>query len=366
MNSTYVQPVPRRSRVRRSGRHVHWGRIVFWTSIGYLVAVVLWGLFANLVSEYWWLTSLYIYLPRQPLLLFLLVLVPAACIWTRSSILTNFITGLVILGPIMGFRGALPQWSGSRCPKSERLRVATCRIGNNYGLSSALSEFQAIVPEVVVLTRMAADDKLLDTEFSDWYLWHRDNFFVASRHPLKHLDDCFDPETGRLIACSFELEHKEAGKFRLVTVDLSNGDDPTDGFGLRAFISGAGRDQIRKTVQSRQSLNVAVRTFVDEQRSSSPMLVMGDFESPTDATQFRNSWRGWTNAFDERGRGYGYTAPCRTPWYWPEGTPWLRVDHVLTSPEWKIDRCWMGTQTESTHRLVGAIIRFPQTTSSAR
>lgn len=332
---------------------------MWWSSIAYLVLVILWGMFANLVSERWWFTSLYIYLPRQPLLLALLVLIPAACVWNRRSILTNFVTALVILGPLMGFRGALPQWGEARGPKSERLRVVTCRIGNNYGLPSAISEFHQIVPEIVVLTRVVEGGRLLDAEFADWYIWQHDIFFVASKHKLRHLEDCLDPQTGRMIAASFEIEHSGAGKLRLVAVDLSASDDPTDGFGLRALISGERRDQLRKTVESRQALNIAARKFVDEQRDSSPMIVMGDFESPVDATQFEKSWAGWTNAFDERGRGYGFTAPNRTPWYWPEGTPWLRVDHVLLSPEWKVDRCWMGSQTESSHRMVGAIIRFP-------
>jgi hypothetical protein len=365
MNATFTQPVPRRSRRRQPSRQVHWGRIVWWTSLGYLAAVILWGIFANFVSEHWWLTALYIYLPRQPLLALLLVLIPAACVWHRRSILVNLVTALVILGPLMGFSGFLPQWGEGRGPKSERIRVAACRVGNNYGLPSALSEFQAIVPELVVLTRTVADDPLLDTAFADWHQWKHDIFFVASRFPIRLLEECSDPKTGRLIAASFEVDHLKAGKFRMVAVDLSATDDPTDGFGLRALISGARRDQIRETVRTRQELIVVVREFVETQRGGTPTLVIGDFESPVDATQFRNSWDGWINAFDERGSGYGYTAPCRTPWYWPEGTPWLRVDHVLTSPDWKIDRCWMGTQTETSHRLIGAILRFPQSSSKA-
>jgi hypothetical protein len=358
MNLTISESRPKRVRIRQSGRRVQWARIVWWTSIANLAAVVLATLIIHLVSEHVWLTALAIYMPRVPFMAVALLLIPPACVWHRRSILINLLTVLVVLGPLMGFRAGTSGWFSGRAPKLERLRVVTCHVGDADGLPSALSEMMAIVPDLVVLQRVDPNDEGLLKTFDGWYQSSESTLFVSSRFPMQQLSVCRAPDSGQVIAVAYEIDNP-AGRIRLVAVDQSMGDDPTEGFAFRALLFGSHRDTMRESLKRRALFTKTVRDFVDKHRAGIPMLVAGDFDSPVDGTEFRNSWSGWTNAFSEKGRGYGFTAPCRTPWYWPNGTPWLRVDHILVSDGWYVERSWTGRQSESSHRLLGAIVRIP-------
>ena len=63
-----------------------------------------------------------------------------------------------------------------------------------------------------------------------------------------------------------------------------------------------------------------------------PVLVAGDFNGPPDSPLYQNAWHGYRDAFDVAGSGYGYTAHAPLPW--------VRIDRILTTPEWRVSRCW--------------------------
>ena len=73
-----------------------------------------------------------------------------------------------------------------------------------------------------------------------------------------------------------------------------------------------------------------------------PLVVLGDFNTPVESAFFRESWGGLADAFSVAGTGFGMT----------KYNGWIRVriDHVLVSDEWHVDRAQVGNETYSDHR----------------
>jgi endonuclease/exonuclease/phosphatase (EEP) superfamily protein YafD len=59
-----------------------------------------------------------------------------------------------------------------------------------------------------------------------------------------------------------------------------------------------------------------------------PCIVAGDFNAPPDSPVSRRCWGALRDAFAVAGSGFGYTA--HAPY------PWVRIDRILTTPEWRI------------------------------
>jgi endonuclease/exonuclease/phosphatase family metal-dependent hydrolase len=83
-----------------------------------------------------------------------------------------------------------------------------------------------------------------------------------------------------------------------------------------------------------------------------PLLIGGDFNMPPDASTFAAMLATFRSAFSEAGWGYGYTRPARFSW--------VRIDHILTTPDWSITECRVGPDFGSDHLPVVAEVCLPQ------
>jgi len=84
---------------------------------------------------------------------------------------------------------------------------------------------------------------------------------------------------------------------------------------------------------------------------------MGDFNTPSSSNVYQQTWGDFTNAFEVRGRGYGYTAPDRPFRRWLSYVPWVRIDHILASQDWSVGSCRIGRKHGSDHHLITATLR---------
>ena len=75
--------------------------------------------------------------------------------------------------------------------------------------------------------------------------------------------------------------------------------------------------------------------------SPHPVLVAGDFNLPVDSRIYGEAWSGFLNAFSTAGLGVGHSKYTR----------WIgvRIDHILTSPEWYVEACRVGPAVGSDH-----------------
>ena len=97
-----------------------------------------------------------------------------------------------------------------------------------------------------------------------------------------------------------------------------------------------------------------IRAAIDAHVDDRPLIVVGDFNTPTSSNLFQEFWGDLQSAFDVAGTGYGYTSPCKTHRFWLPQTPWARIDHILCSRHWTIRECHIGHSNGSDHRLIAA------------
>jgi endonuclease/exonuclease/phosphatase (EEP) superfamily protein YafD len=85
-----------------------------------------------------------------------------------------------------------------------------------------------------------------------------------------------------------------------------------------------------------------------------PLVVMGDFNMPVESAFFRENWADLDDAFSVAGFGLGTTKH--------NGWIGVRIDHVLTSEEWHVDRATVDGQRLSDHSALIAdlTLRAPE------
>lgn len=87
-----------------------------------------------------------------------------------------------------------------------------------------------------------------------------------------------------------------------------------------------------------------------------PLLVLGDLNSPPDSAALALIQRlGLRDTFSEAGNGWGFTHGHSLS----RGLDFLRIDHILASPEWHIVNSTVGGSQASQHNPVVADIVLP-------
>jgi len=82
-----------------------------------------------------------------------------------------------------------------------------------------------------------------------------------------------------------------------------------------------------------------------------PLIVLGDFNTPSASVHFKRLRVQLTDAFETAGIGCAAT--------WPTGLPVLELDHVFVSKHLRVVRCEHKTSAYSDHRAVVVDIAFP-------
>jgi len=78
--------------------------------------------------------------------------------------------------------------------------------------------------------------------------------------------------------------------------------------------------------------------------------VAGDFNAPVQSIVCRKLMRhGLTDAFSTAGQGYGYSFGHELRLV---AHSYVRLDHILASRHWRVERCWTGGADASDHRPV--------------
>ena len=303
-----------------------------------VVAALLWGLGDRTI-----LGTVLLFMGRWVFLLPLLVLVPLAA-WLRAGLLVPLAAGaLIVLVPVMGFRASWRRLLPA--PAGERLRVVTFNVGGDrlppLMLPSVLDRWQAQIvgfqecgePLSTVLPRMPG-----------WHVHLTRDLCFMSRYPIREaavmdrsaLDRVkqsepdepggagyvvrfvLDGPTGPIRAANLHLETPRKGLEGLMSRDLRRMRNNTEIRGIEAKLA---------------------REWVTT--GSGPLLVLGDFNTPVESAFFRDQWGDFADAFSVAGTGFGIT----------KHNGWIgaRIDHVLASDEWHVDRAVVDTQQLSDH-----------------
>ncbi|HID23159.1 MAG TPA: hypothetical protein EYP14_12260 [Planctomycetaceae bacterium] len=321
------------------------------------MAVIWWLL--SVVSESWWLSCALTYLPRRPYALPALVLLFAGLCCDRRTFWLSVAAAGLALGPIAGFQ--LPavhtiytMRNTTSVGKPPPLKIVTCNVQQfRPDFATVLQEVGRENPDVVAFQECVGDHPLLKRFFRGWNRIQVGELWVGSKYPLRELGRCRTTGSGRRTAIAVLIDARGQA-FVLVNLHFMTPRHTLRGLTLKGLLSGDDLRAVESMIERRSAEAGETWRFVEEVAAGQPVVICGDFNTPSSSSLYRAYWSNYTNAFDVAGFGYGFTAPCASHRHWPDGWPWIRVDHILVSSDWRVLSCRVGRKNGSDHRLVAA------------
>lgn len=331
-----------------------WVARLTWINLTAVVGLVV---LLGIISERWWLSGLLTYLPRAPYALPAgLLLVVSLVLRPRPTPRLAWINGLslaLVAGPVMGLSVPTDVTTDDLVPGHTRLRIVSANVQEGRGsLLRVLHEIDRLHPDLVALQETARGCDLLEEHFRHWHMIHLREFFVASRYPLRVVDHCRTKSFDRWTALLVEVDGPD-GSFLLSDTHLMTPRHGATGLSVLSPLTGAGVEDFEFHQWQRALEADETREFLNA-NAHRPLLIAGDFNTPTHSSMFTSRWGDLHSAFDTTEFGYGYTAPCNTDSLWPKNTPWVRIDHILADGHWNIHGSRIGSLDGSDHRLIWA------------
>lgn len=159
-----------------------------------------------------------------------------------------------------------------------------------------------------------------------------------------HLPHYFQDQ-GMAIASRFPLEARG-------TINMSNGRAWT----IRVHTPGGPLDLVAVDLISHPTLNrrlplETLGRWLDQRTDPTPLLVVGDFNTPRDARAFRPLRRHLRHAYEIAGRGWPYS--------WPLPAPVYSIDHTWVSRNVTVQRYDLQSSRLSDHRRQVLDIALP-------
>jgi vancomycin resistance protein VanJ len=335
------------------------GVIVWGLSIAGLTLLAIIAVMPFLSADEWWGYTVLCYFPRLPLLL------PPAALLVASGVrrqwwcvACNAVSMALVAGPIMGL--TVGGWRAVQSGVTDKpVRVLTSNIqGGESRLYSLLLEIRRARPDVILMQEVTPRSvSLLEDELADWQGISVGEFWIAARERPHLLAECqtspFERKTA--VACEVSVAGRS---MTVVSLHLT-----TVRWGLEKLLGGGptGRSRIQ-VFQEHEALRDEearqTRAWV-RVLSQDAAIIGGDFNTTPQCRLYTAHWSGLKNAFTEAGVGYGYTARCDDPAYWPANTPWVRIDHLVYGAPWQCVRVGRGATAGSDHRLVWGDFRAP-------
>jgi len=335
-SSAYPVTIPRTRRWKVAAV-LAWG----YLAAALLIAAVLWGL-----GDRTTLGTVLLFMGRWVFLLPLVVLVPLVA-WLRTRMLLPLAAAaLVVIGPVMGFRTGWRRLLPA--PEGEHVRVVSFNSGGNQVpapmLMAQLDRWQA---QIVGIQECGDALAAAAPRIPGWHAHVSRDLCFLTRYPIREaavmdrsaLDRIkqseadhpggagyvvrfvLDGPRGPIRAANLHLETPRKGLEGLMSGDRRRMSNNTD---IRGIESGLARDWVAA--------------------GTGPLLVLGDFNTPVESAFFRDRWGDLTDAFSVAGAGFGIT----------KYNGWIgaRIDHVLASDEWHVDRATVDAQRLSDHRAL--------------
>lgn len=327
-------------------------------SWGYLVVVLFLLVLLHLISEQWWGGTVLTYMPRSIFLVPGVVVAGICGVVARKTIVPALIGLAMTAGPLMGLHGNPLRMFGVPATEEGELRVASCNVqGFRPRFGDVVAELSAIDPDVVMFQEAYDDHELLHTYFSGWNVIRESNHIVASRYPVKLLGKCYSEPFDRVTSIRVEVKTPQ-GIVHVYSIHQTSQRETLTAVRPWSVVTGSGVEELESETMLRDLEAAETRAFINEGDPQYPAIYAGDFNMARESSLYQNHWGDLPNAFDEGGWGYGYTGLTRTRRFWPEGFPWVKVDHILMTPHWRALECRPGTSNGSDHRLIMARLRL--------
>lgn len=299
-------------------------------------------------SESFLPATLLAYGPRWVLLIPMITLTPFVLAAARRALVPLAMASVIVVGPIMGGRVSWRTF-GQAIPtptSSKSVRVLTF---NTNGGDSVAVRLRATIAQLQpqLIAFQECGQALWDSlqAIPNWYRHRHANLCTASRWPIQSFDSMPRASFARVSALGFGGTALVAryvitsphGAFAFVNLHLETARKGLQGLmGSEGFVPDRIGDFSRyKAILNRYDrkgfdLNARIRDQESERASvwAAPnseveaVIIVGDFNLPVESAIFRRHWRGFADAFETSGSGFG--------WSKREGALLrIRIDHIL-------------------------------------
>ena len=330
--------------------------------------VVTWMLLIT-TSESFLPATLLAYGPRFVLLIPILALAPFVLFSARRAWLPLLIALVIVVGPIMGGRVSWRTLGRSLpAPMPEiAVRVLTFNTDGGGAVAVRLRDMiEQVQPQLIAFQECG--DALWDSlqAMPKWYHHRYSNLCTASRWPIQSFDSMPRASFARVSTLGFGGTGLVAryviasphGAFAFVNLHLETARKGLQGLmGSSGFVPDRVEDISRyEAILNRYDrkgtdVNARIRDQESERasvwsapsRMTTPAIIVGDFNLPVESAIFRRHWRGFSDAFETAGSGFG--------WSKREGSLLrIRIDHILgnaSAPQ--AIGVWLGSDLGSDH-----------------
>jgi vancomycin resistance protein VanJ len=290
-------------------------------------------------ADQWWPATILMFAPRWILAVPLVLLLPLAGLMRSRSVTLVLATGLVVGWPVMGFNVPWPQLTGPS-PTGTPLRIMTLNMHYRRVDPKPLEDLiAALAPDIVAIQEWNGYERAALRSAPGWHIHATPRLFLASRHPINKAVELGADSMGEQASVAhYELDTPMG----LVHVFSLHTATPREViydalYENRTGLAEVGANSARRREQSAFVAGKAAQC-------QGPVLIVGDFNTPSESSIFAEVWSDYTDAFTAAGWGWGYT-------FFGAKTM-VRIDHVLAGKGWACTACRVGPFVGSPHRPV--------------
>ena len=317
--------------------------------VAYGIGVVTTWMLIRFAGDRWWPATVLLFFPRWVWGVPALGLLPLTLLFRRRWAWAPFVFGLS-WALSCDLRVSRSAWSAvSR--QSDAFRIVTANLHGGQANGLVINDFlEKTQPDIVALQEYDRRTKIPYIHQPGWHLQQFSHMVLASRWPVtlaagqlldngkaSRLEVQMEAEIWA-IAVPFDID-VPGGPVRVVSLHLAS---PHQALGLIRHQRDVAVELLKGNSERRAFELKSLRAEADVMGGK--VILVGDFNTPADSPIFRDSFAGYTDAFDAIGFGFGTS-------YAKHHTS-LRIDHVLYAAGWKCRRCYSGPDVGSGHRAV--------------
>lgn len=297
-----------------------------------------------------------LYLPAAVWWLPLVPLIGLSAIFDR-----RLLWGHLALALYVGFGYSGFNWSHWGEAPAQSITCLTNNVGQS-NKQSLLPFLQRENPDIVALQDCGVRARDAYKALPGYQIAAKGEFVLLSKMPVLSVGPV--KALDRLVAVRFELDAR--GR-RLVVYNVHLPSPRSEltrakGVGLLAEILDPAsvshpRRSLGESMRRRVSLAEALVRQIEAEKER--VLILGDLNAPSQGYVYQLFASRFRDAFNERGRGYGFTFPGVTRNPLSFFGPWLRLDYIFSSAELRPVYCRTESERQSQHRAVVARFEWP-------
>jgi vancomycin resistance protein VanJ len=329
-------------------------QLVVFSAYAYPLLLLGLALLFRWVGERWWVTLVALYLPRIGFALPLPFLaLGLSAFGLRREWWTQVAALALLMFPLMG----LELHRRPANADQPRLRVLSYNVHLGWqGLDKIRDQVDSMKPDLVAFQEVGEQVvRYFRPHFAGWHVHVTSQFLFASRFPIR---DVYLPpklagtpeRSPRWVRYTIETSSGLIDFYNVHPLSPREGLEDLRGQGLRSelrsghFFVGPGprRVEVNTDVRVRQVADFAGHAA----RRTHPVLIAGDTNLPGLSWALGYYLGDFIDGFSAAGFGFGYTFPAHHPW--------MRIDRIFASPDFRFLTFSVGRLRGSDHLCVVA------------